>query len=437
LEFYSLLEKRNNMKKKGKIIFPLIGVLFTLINLSGQIYPTNFLWNGCSYMKDGFISSDTLKCRELSYKLVFEDNFDSTALNANFWQTLYPWGRSLHSDFSGTGWERQFYTDDNVSVNSGYLHLKTKLDPGYRSPDPVANNIFFNYTSGMVYSTLDFKKGKFEIRCKIPSITGMFPAFWLYGHCGQEIDIFEFTNASEISDPKQDAGHVIMTYHKQYDCSDSEKGLCSYGLSRNYDTDLSTDFHNYSVEWNEYKIVWKLDGEIAREVYKYWTISPQPPEGPLYGYAFPSKACTDLNPSTKYTLFEPFPSTDQSMHIIINNAVLKERASQPGALPQEFLIDYVRAYEEIEGKLIGKTVDPSGLNLFPNPTSGSFSFMNSIDGNLIAEITVLNVFGSSVDFYQVSNGNNITIKLVNEIKGIYYVQVRAGAKYYFSKLVFN
>lgn len=414
------------------LLFFLISSCFTIA--VAQTYPTNLLWNGCRYTNDNFETADTLHCPKLAYKLVFEDNFDSTTLDLKMWQRFYPWGRSLHSQFSGTGWERQFYTDDNVSVKEGNLRLFTKVDPGFRSPEPSTHNIFFKYTSGMVFSVLNFTKGKFEARCKIPQIKGMFPAFWLYGFCAQEIDIFEFTNASKESNPTEDAGHLIMTYHRQNNCADTSKGSCSSGFTRNYKTDLSEDFHLYSVEWNEYKIVWKLDGKIAREVYRFWNVSP--PGESLFGFASPIKNCSELQSAVKYSEFLPFPSLTNRMHIILNTAVL-ERGDEPGNLPQEFLIDYVRAYEEIEGSYVENNNWLNDFYIYPNPTDGVITIPSKIEGRDVVQIEVMNALDQQIHPRLILKNNiEFAYDLEEYPKGLYIVRVKAGEKIYLKKIIF-
>ncbi len=407
------------------------------LKMISQINPSNLLWNGCAYTVNGYKSPDTINCAATYYKLVFEDTFDSIALNNLKWQSYYPWSRSLHSKTSGTGWEREYYDDKNVSVKNGYLDLKTINDPGLRSPEMGTDNIPFNFTSGMVYSKFDFTFGKFEIRCKIPQLNGLFPAFWLYGHCGQEIDIFEFTNASATSDPAVDAGHVITTYHKVYDCSIPEDNQCDYGFTRSYDTDLSADFHTYAVEWNENKIVWFLDGKVLREVYRLWETSSPLTNNSLFTYANPIKSCEQMSPSKFYTIFYPFPSSDNRMNVIINTAVLKDRAGDSGALPQDFLIDYVRVFEEVPKAHKNSILTTPNFNVYPNPFSHSFQVSNEMLESSIDNVEVLNLMGELMPVNSVNTNGVFTIEMQDQKKGIYILKINCSGKYYFRKVVFN
>ena len=400
-----------------------------------QIYPSHFLWSACKYIFEGYKTADAVTCPGSAYNLVFEDNFDSLALNTDRWQTSYPWGRSLKNDKNETGWEKQYYTDENVSVKNGCLYLHTKVDPGYRSPDVGVQNTFFNYTSGMVFSRQKFGKGKYEVRAKIPPIVGLWPAFWMFGFCFQEIDVFEFTNETETSDAGSDAGHQIMTYHKQYSCSLPDDGICHKGLTKDHQKDLSADFHIYSVEWNEYKIVWRLDGVISREVYRLWTISAPEPGTATFGYAFPIKGCTELRPSEKYTTVEPFITSEHPMYLILNTAVLLDRASDEGALPQDFIIDYVRAYEEVYGHNGTNIPGVQDMGIYPNPTEGKLVVPSQIFGSPILGITVFDELGQSINVFQTVVERTYTFDFSTQGKGLYFLKIITETGTYFRKVI--
>lgn len=419
-----------------KLCLKILLLIFCVADLKSQSYPSDFSFNGCYYLYNGYKAPDSIPCKKPVYKLVFEDNFDSTKLNTAKWQQYYPWGHSLHSSTSGTGWERQFYSDSNVFLKNGYLYLHTEVDPAYRPPEATPDLVFFKYTSGMIYSKVDFTSGKFEIRCKIPPIEGLFPAYWLYGKCAQEIDIFEFSNDKENSDRVTDSRNDFMTYHKNFDCNKKDGANCGYNVIRDMKSDMSEDFHIYTMDWDNYKMVWSVDGKIVREVYRYWTISAPYPDGPLFGYSLPVKSCYDLQSGGLYTAFEPFPTSDIRMNLIINTAVAYDRAGSSGILPQDLLVDYVRVYERVESS-ISYGENGTGLNIFPNPNNGTFSFSELIYGQPIYEINVLNLYGISVPFTETRTNNQITIKLLTQQTGIYYLRVRSGGTYYTAKIVYN
>lgn len=400
-------------------------------NLTSQTFPDLFSWNGCKYFHNGyqFISPDT-SCHNTSYELIFTDEFDSTTLNTLRWQTAYPWGRSLKKPTSETGWEKQFYTDENAYVSDGTLKLRTVYEPSVRTvPLSLTETAFFGYTSGMIYSKQGFSAGKYEIRCKIPKIEGLFPAFWMYGFCGQEIDVFEFLNDTEISDASIDGSKVVMTYHRSYDCQVPEKDKCESPYVNRLPTDMSFDYHIYSVEWNEFKIVWRVDNQVLREVYKYWELNSSPGTTG-FSYAFPVKSCKEIQAGKSYTYFDPFPTKEYPMHVIVNTAVLKDRAQSSGVLPAEFEIDYIKIYKEIS--LPERYKQKTNFVFYPNPSTGKISLKTNSKDFEIIKIT--NALGVPVSFNFIRDINEFTIEL-NQARGVYFINYSNEGEIYTQKIV--
>ncbi|MES2396673.1 MAG: family 16 glycosylhydrolase [Bacteroidota bacterium] len=378
-----------------KILF-----MFLLIAPVNKILSQDWYNNGYSYI--GVL--DPISCYDKDYQLVYEDNFNGPGLNTVDWETHYPWGRTLGNTSSGTGFERQFYADANVSVpGDGNLYLYTQIDPAYRNiydydNTITPNNVYFKYTSGMIYSKVAYKAGKFEIRCKIPFIYGTWPAFWLYGSCGQEIDAFEFVNGSQTSNASEDGQNMITTYHKNSTCTDGTT-IRHSGTTYDSGVDLSSGFHTYSVEWDATKIIWRLDGNSVRQVYRYWQWSGSS-NWPL------TSASQITATAPPFFEFIPFPSEDIEMNVIINTAVLYDR----GAPPTPFVVDWVKVYTKSDcytnrtlctnniaspGLVTSKTIttDP---NCDFNITSGQPIEMKALD-----EITLNPGFSSDLnsDFY--------------------------------------
>lgn len=113
------------------------------------------------------------------------------------------------------------------------------------------------FTAGMLSTEKSFQQryGYFEVRAKVPALTGGWPAFWLLGQPGtyDEIDVFEVL-----------AGEPAVQHGGQ------QWGKAATGPkeSQRYDVkaeDLSKDFHVYGVLWTPSVIVYyRDDSEIAR-----------------------------------------------------------------------------------------------------------------------------------------------------------------------------
>ncbi len=179
--------------------------------------------------------------------LIWEDEFDvDGAPDPNNW--TYDLGTG--SD----GWgnqELQTYTDnaENVIVEDGLLKITALADGG-------------SYTSARLKSEglFEFTYGRVEVRAKLPSSIGTWPAIWMLGAdyltntwpaCG-EIDIMEQKG--------QDKNTVLATVHHP---------AVSPGAGDSASTVLTTStsqFHNYTVEWTPDTIVFLVDDTVYHTV---------------------------------------------------------------------------------------------------------------------------------------------------------------------------
>jgi beta-glucanase (GH16 family) len=201
--------------------------------------------------------------------LVWSDEFDGNgAINASKWhhQTQLPAGGSW---FNG---EVQHYTDQltNSSINGGFLNITAKKEP-YTN-----QGVTKQYTSARLNSKFAFLYGRVDIRAKVPTNQGTWPALWLLGKnvnedggffdaqfgtanwpaCG-EIDIMEHGITQS-----QPAGYVQSALHTP----------SSFGNTTNIGgtiaANLGTDYHVYSMNWSPFQITFLLDG-VA-----FYTYSP-------------------------------------------------------------------------------------------------------------------------------------------------------------------
>lgn len=176
--------------------------------------------------------------------LVFEENFD-----VNGPPNPANWSYNLGAGGWGNG-EVQYYTDsaENAVVQDGILKITAKAQAFNGS----------NYTSARLVTEnkFEFKYGKIEVRAKLPSGGGTWPAIWMLGEnyatnpwpaCG-EIDIMEHKG--------NDQNKILATLHLP---GNSGGG----GISGNTTVPgVSTDFHIYSCEWSETSIKFFVDGTL-------------------------------------------------------------------------------------------------------------------------------------------------------------------------------
>ena len=169
--------------------------------------------------------------------LVWSDEFDGNGtINTNKWTY----------EIGGGGWgnqEVQSYTNslNNVYKENGILKIKVIKE---------SNN---TYTSGRIITKnkFDFKYGRVDIRAKLPSLAGTWPALWMLG---ANIDSVSWPNCGEIDIMEQfeDKSYVQATCHW-----DNNNNNANYGLP--IDLSTPTEFHIYSLLWTEGSIRVFLD----------------------------------------------------------------------------------------------------------------------------------------------------------------------------------
>ncbi|MDX8337563.1 family 16 glycosylhydrolase [Draconibacterium sp. IB214405] len=237
-------------------------------------------------------------------ELVWVDNFDGNEVNTDNW--------SFETGSGGWGNnELQNYTNgSNASVQDGILTITAKK----LNDDTVAGS----YTSTRIITSgkKEFTYGRMEIRAKLPSGRGIWPAIWMLGAdigsvgwpaCG-EIDIMEYV------------GYEPNTIHATVHTSAGYGGNGS-GNNKTLET-AEEEFHVYGLFWTEKELVFYTDS----------------PENVTHRYA-PANKTNDNWPFNKPQFF------------ILNVAVGGNWGGAQGIdnaiFPQSMEVDYVRVYQEM------------------------------------------------------------------------------------------
>lgn len=249
------------------------------------------------------------------WQLVWQEEFNYTGLpDAKKWG--YEVGHIRNN-------EQQYYTSkrkQNVFVKNGVLTItgRKEIYPNrdYKagSADWQQKDSLANYTSASINTNglASWQYGRIEVKAKLPSGGGIWPAIWMMGidrehigwpGCG-EIDIMEF-----IGNHPQD---VYGTIH----FPDAVKSHRSSG-NKTIDSSLQHTFHVFALEWNKDS----LDIFFDEQRYHHFVID--------------SAGSGSSNPFRK-----PF-------YLLLNLAM---GADWPGpiddaVLPQQFVVDYVRVYQ--------------------------------------------------------------------------------------------
>lgn len=292
------------------------------------------------------------QCDYSDYILEFEDNFDGNTLDLSKWVLPY---QGVLRNFSHSS-EKQWYANtgntpaipfsNNIEVSNGTLKITARKEStpivGTYISDFSTNpwtytTESFDYSSAEIDSKYKFGYGKYEIRCKIPSGRGFWPAFWMYGtgsgNVNNEIDVFEFW------DDNTSKHHMTVHYNGQ---------MC---LTDYNGTDYSQAFHTFTVVWNNYKIEWYVDGNLKRRSTKFYTILGQTVD------------CNGIQAFGEYILDKVFPRDPMN---IITNLALQTGTFAPDnntPFPNSLEIDYIRYYKQIPCAGAVTATDITQLNL--------------------------------------------------------------------------
>lgn len=322
-------------------------------------------------------------CQTDSWKLVYYDEFNGTSLDVNKWYRYYPYGANNSDQCEpcrthGSN-EDQIYSDNNVIVSNGTLKLVAKKE----------TSTWFgstrNHTSGIIHSQINnFKYGKYEIRCKIPSGAGFWPAFWTFGG-GDEIDVFEFGG--------QNPNKIYTSIHQWF------TGYSNFDTKSFIGPDYSQNFHTYAVEWDNYFIKWYVDGSLIRS------------ESKLYTSTSPVTSC---NVSAGTYIVNPlFPTGEQSVicNLAIGNSGSPSFVVPPNSstvFPNQLEVDYIRIYQRTPQNGFTNLCQINGPSIACNGSQYVYQFSDS--NNPVASWSV-----SSNLTVITSNSNSITVQVNSSV----------------------
>lgn len=248
-----------------------------------------------------------------SWQLVWSDEFDYNGL---------PDAAKWSYDVGGHGWgnkELQNYTGkrlENARVENGVLIIEARRDGA--EPNPYTSARLVTKNKG------DWTYGRFEVKAKVPSGRGTWPAIWMlptqrsygegYWPDNGEIDIMEHVGYEP--DVVHASAHT-KAYHHSIGTQKSDKTTVDTARS---------DFNVYAVEWTPQEIRWYVND---REYFK-----------------FSNERLS--NPAADYRQW-PF---DKPFHLLLNIAVGGTWGGGQGVdesiWPQRMEVDYVRVYQNKE-----------------------------------------------------------------------------------------
>jgi beta-glucanase (GH16 family) len=255
-------------------------------------------------------------------KLLWNDEFNTNgAPNPSNWKFEKGFVRNE---------ELQWYQEANATCENGLLvfnALKANLpNPNYvaGSTNWKTSREYINYTSSSIQTAglFSFLYGRVEVRARIDTSKGAWPAIWTLGENGEwpacgEIDMMEFYR---IGDVQNILANMAWGTNKRWTAKwDGSHTPLSHFLAK--DKDWPKKFHIWRMDWTKDKISLYLDDELLNETDVNATINPVGP--PANGF-------------------------QQKQYLLLNLAIGGNGGDpSKSAFPIKYEVDYVRVYQDI------------------------------------------------------------------------------------------
>jgi beta-glucanase (GH16 family) len=250
----------------------------------------------------------------VGYRLVWNDEFDVDGRpNPANWKYENGFVRNE---------ELQWYRPENAWVEGGWLVIEGRREripnPNYQagSTDWKTNRQYAEYTSASLLTSglHSWQFGRLEMRGRIVTKAGLWPAWWTLGTSGEwpsngEVDIMEFYNGKVLANV---ACGTTTRWVAKWDSV--TKDVSSFG-----DPAWDTKFHFWRMDWDDQKIDLYLDDQLLNT----------------------TDLASMLNPDGN----SPFRQTH---YMILNLAIGGANGGNPAAtpFPTRYEVDYVRVFQK-------------------------------------------------------------------------------------------
>ena len=217
--------------------------------------------------------------------------------------------------------ELQWYQSENAKCKDGFLVIEArkekKPNPNFEesSDDWRKSREVINYTSSSLKTKglQSFQYGIFEVRAKIKTKAGLWPAIWTLGNEGKwpdngECDIMEYYKNQIL------ANFAWSTENPQQPKWDGEK----IPLANFNDLKFEDNFHVWKLDWTEHYMRIYLDDELLNEVILENTVNASDGKNPF-----------------------------KQPHYLLLNLAIGSNGGDPSntEFPSRYEIDYVRVYQ--------------------------------------------------------------------------------------------
>ena len=262
--------------------------------------------------------------QQREWSLVWSDEFNTDgSYNPEVWEPEQGFVRNH---------EAQWYQGENAYQKNGCLVIEgrkeKKKNPRYKAEgrrDWRSERENINYTAASLTTrrSFSFLYGRLEVRAKIPTAGGVWPAIWLLGKgmpwpsCG-EIDVMEYYRINGMP-------HILANAAWGNDHNQSVWNSKKIPFSHFTDKDpqWADKFHTWRMEWNPQSMRIYLDDELLNDIPMSQTVNGSVGKG--------------INPFTR------------PQYLLLNLALGGDNGGEidDKAFPMKYEIDYVRVYQQL------------------------------------------------------------------------------------------
>lgn len=363
---------------------------------------------------------------ESGYVLVWSDEFEETSAPSSL-DWAYETGFVRNN-------EEQWYQSDNASVEGGYLKIEAR-EESFANPNYEAGSSSWktsreevSYTSASIHTCGKhaFTYGRVEVRAKIPTGSGLWPAIWMLGYEGS--GDYHWPHSGEID--------ILEYYNERIWANFCWGGAAEWTGNWNarftelsYWTDDSAVwpnlFHTWRLDWDEESMKIYLDDELLNAINLENTYNS-------YGTASGSN-----------------PFRDTPAYLLLNLALGGDNGGEidTNLLPATYYVDYVRVYQkpgqwhEERGSYYqtgiskAESANEVGENLRLRRNSSGEWWIQTTAQEGGGEALVFDLSGGLVSRKSFSSSASAFLELNALEKGVYIVELRQGEQRVGTKIV--
>ncbi len=276
--------------------------------------------------------------------------------------------------------ELQYY-QNNAWMENGELIIEARRDKvknanyDAKSKKWNENRQFGEYTSASLRTVgkYDFQYGRMQVRAKIPSVMGAWPAIWTLGKQGTwphngECDVLEYYKPDII------LANLVKGNAQAYG---SVWDTAKFSVNQHFtkvDPKWRESYHVWTMQWDEEHIRLYIDSTLLNTTAQSWLV----------------------NPDTKHGPKNPF----KQPHDILLNLAIGGAGGDPSktTFPLRYHVDYVRVWEGYT-----KNGAPTNVGLTAKTVSE-----NQPAGTIVGNLAVLDPDPAEVVSYALVGGEGST-----------------------------